>query len=203
MTTGQITCYKSGQFKNSQHLLPGELARPLRQVEHVGLGQLVLAGAPRHFLHLDPATHALDPPHAVQQDDSEAPDRDELEAPLGQMVVTAGRCLAPRAASLRALPGFDIDLDGMGARIQPGPGVNEAGEMMAGVEQTGQQHGRQEHPRESGSQYEHCTSGPGGVLPVPRTVAGALARGGCCAIWRRAAARASSCIEYKLLVKDE
>ncbi len=47
-------------------LLPGQLARPVGQVQHVGLGQLMLARAPGHLLDLDPAQPAVHPPHAVE-----------------------------------------------------------------------------------------------------------------------------------------
>ena len=45
---------------------PGELARPVRQIQQVGLGQGVLTHSPRHLLDLDPASAALDPPHPVK-----------------------------------------------------------------------------------------------------------------------------------------
>jgi len=52
--------------------------------------------------------------------------------------------MTPGAARLGPLARANIDLDGIDGRLQPGPGVNKAGEMMAGIEQAGQQHGGQE-----------------------------------------------------------
>ena len=45
---------------------PRQLARPVRQIEHVSFTQRVLADAPRHRLDFHPAVRAIDPPHAVK-----------------------------------------------------------------------------------------------------------------------------------------
>ena len=47
-------------------LLPRKLARPVRQIQHVGTRQGVFAHCPRHFLDPHPAGAAVHPPHAVQ-----------------------------------------------------------------------------------------------------------------------------------------
>ena len=46
--------------------LPGELASPVRQKHHVGLGQLVLADRPGQLFDPHPASPAIDPPHVVE-----------------------------------------------------------------------------------------------------------------------------------------
>ena len=62
-----------------------------------GLGQLVLAIAPRNFLDHHRATvAALDAPHTVQEENQSSPEGDELEAPLGKLIVARGRLVAPR-----------------------------------------------------------------------------------------------------------
>ena len=82
-----------------RRFLPGELARPAGQKQHVGSGQLVFAVAPGNLLdHHLAALTAIDAPHAVEQEHQHAPEWNELEAPLGQMIVPGRRLVAPRAA---------------------------------------------------------------------------------------------------------
>src|ERR1051326_343797 len=47
---------------------------------------------------------AADASHRVQQEDEESPQRDELEAPLGELVVSGRRQMAPRADCGRTFP---------------------------------------------------------------------------------------------------
>jgi len=93
-------------------LLPGELARPAGQKQHVGSGQLVLAIAPRNLPDRHHATTAaLDAPHAVQEENQDPPEGDELEAPLGKMIVTRRRLVARRADRRRSGPRPDVHFD--------------------------------------------------------------------------------------------
>jgi hypothetical protein len=48
------------------------------QKVHVDLGRGVLARAPRHFFDHHPAVSAVDPSHAIDQEDQIAPEADEL-----------------------------------------------------------------------------------------------------------------------------
>jgi hypothetical protein len=57
----------------------------------------VFAIAPRDLLHHDAAVAAVDAPHAVQEENQKAPERNELKAPLGKMIIAGRRLLAPRA----------------------------------------------------------------------------------------------------------
>ena len=59
-----------------------------------------------------PQVAAVDAPHAVQKENQKAPERDELKAPLGKMIVTRRRLVAPRADRRRALPWPDGYFDG-------------------------------------------------------------------------------------------
>src|ERR1019366_6322596 len=68
--------------------LPGELPRPAGQKQHIGSGQLVLTIAPGNLLDHHATIPAVDASHAVQQENQKAPQRNELEAPLGKMIVT-------------------------------------------------------------------------------------------------------------------
>src|SRR5262249_37088049 len=85
-------------------LLPGQPARPVRQKQHVGFAQGVLALGPRHRLHLHPAAAAVDPAHGVEQHHRKTPDRNKLEAALLKSVVTGRRPLAAGAARFGATP---------------------------------------------------------------------------------------------------
>ena len=62
---------------------------PTREKPHVGGGQLVLAVGPGHPLDGDPTARAIDAPHRVEEEDAQAPQRDELEAAQRQRSYTA------------------------------------------------------------------------------------------------------------------
>jgi hypothetical protein len=73
--------------------LPGKFARPTCQKQHVGLGQLVFAVGPGHCLDDDATGFAVDAAHAVEEKDQvppDTPDRNELELPIREVVVTGG-----------------------------------------------------------------------------------------------------------------
>ena len=77
--------------------LPRESARPTGEEQHIGLSQRAFAVAPGDFLdgHYAAAA-AVDPPHGVQQEDEKSPQRDELKAPLGELVVAGRRLMRAR-----------------------------------------------------------------------------------------------------------
>ena len=75
--------------------LPGELPRPAGQEEHVGFGGLVLAIAPRNLLDHYATSPALDTPHAVQKENQNSPERNELKTPLRQMIVAGCGLVTP------------------------------------------------------------------------------------------------------------
>ena len=111
-------------------------------VQHVGLGQAVLAHGPRYRLDLHAALATLHASHGIQQMHRIAPDRDELEAPHGQYVISGRALAAARAVRLGASARPNIDLDGAGGLHQPHGGIDEPREVVTGIEQTGKQHGR-------------------------------------------------------------
>jgi hypothetical protein len=78
----------------------------------VGFGGLVLAIAPRDLLdqHLA-AIAAVNPPHAVEKENQNPPERDELETPLRLTVVTGRWLVAPGADRCRASPRLDVYFD--------------------------------------------------------------------------------------------
>ena len=65
----------------------------------------MLTIAPGNRLDDHATVPALDAPHAVQQEYQKAPQRDELEAPLGKMIVTRCRLVAPRTDRRRTRRG--------------------------------------------------------------------------------------------------
>jgi len=73
---------------------PGELPRPGSQKQHIGFGQLVFAMASRNLLDHHATNTALDTPHAIQQENRKAPERNKLKAPLGKMIVASRRLVA-------------------------------------------------------------------------------------------------------------
>ena len=55
-----------GRAEAQRRFLPRQLARPVRQVQHVGLGQVVFAYRPGHLFDLHAALATLHAPHAIQ-----------------------------------------------------------------------------------------------------------------------------------------
>src|ERR1039458_3998967 len=123
-----------GSVERLGGFLPGELARPTGQEQHVGLGKLVLAIAPRNLFHYHHATMAaLDAPHAVQEKDQKPPDGDEFEAPFGKMIVTRRRLVAPRADRRRSGPRPDVHFDAFLVGAEAGVIVDESPMVVAEV----------------------------------------------------------------------
>src|ERR1019366_4815971 len=111
--------------------LPGELPRPAGQKQHIGSGQLVLAIAPGNLLDDHAAVAALDAPHAVQQEYQKAPQRDELEAPQGKMIVTRCRLVASRTDRRRARSRPDGHFDALLVGGEAGVLVDEPAMAIA------------------------------------------------------------------------
>src|SRR5271165_596949 len=111
--------------------LPGELTGPAGEKQHIGSGQLVLAIAPGNLLDDHATVPALDAPHAVQQENQKAPQRNELEAPLGKMIVTRCRLVAPRTDRRRTRPRPDVDFDALLVGCEAGVLVDEPAMAMA------------------------------------------------------------------------
>jgi hypothetical protein len=69
----RLTDLVPGTAERHRGLLPRQLPRPVCQEQHVSLGQLVLANAPRHRFDPHPAGPAINPSHAIQQHHHAAP----------------------------------------------------------------------------------------------------------------------------------
>jgi hypothetical protein len=111
--------------------LPGELARPAGQKQHIGAGQLVLAIAPGNFLDHDATVPAINASHAVEQENQKTPQGDELEAALGEMIVSRRRSVAPGADSCRSLPRSDLHFNAFVVGSKAGLLVDKSAMMMA------------------------------------------------------------------------
>ena len=86
-----------GSAKSFGGFLPGQFPRPARQKQHVGASQGAFAVAPRNFFHHDGfAAAAIHAPHGIHQKHQKAPERDELEAALGELVVSWSGLMATR-----------------------------------------------------------------------------------------------------------
>jgi hypothetical protein len=93
---------------------PGKVAGPASEEEHVSLGEGPFAVAPRNFFHDDGvAAAAVYAPHGVEEEDEEAPEGNELETPLGELIVTGCRPVAARAKCRRSLARAYGDLDAL------------------------------------------------------------------------------------------
>ena len=79
------------------------------------------------------ASATINPAHRVQQKDEETPERNNLEAPLGEMIVAGTRLVAARTNSRRTRAGTHRDLNRLFVRTEAGMLVNETRKMMAAV----------------------------------------------------------------------
>ena len=123
-----------GGVERLGRFLPRKPARPTGQKQHVGVGQLMLAVAPGNFLDDHGlAAAAIDPAHRIQQENQIPPERDEFEAPLGQLIVTRRRLMAPGTDRRRTLARTHGELDAFVIGTEAGMLVNEAPEMMTAV----------------------------------------------------------------------
>ena|SRR5215831_2855701 len=121
--------------------LPGEFARPACQKQHVGLGQLVFTVGPRHFLDDYAAGFAVDAPHTIEEKDQVAPDRNELELPIREMVVTGGRAVTARTDGWGTDSGPDADFQATAIWAEADVLIDEARETVALVEKRDNLHG--------------------------------------------------------------
>src|SRR6267142_1916307 len=128
-----VTDFVPRGMKGVGGLFPGKLARPAGEKQHVGFGHLVLAIAPRNLFHHHAAASAVHAPHAVQEENQNAPARNELKASLRKMVVTGSWLVAARADSRRASARPDDDFQGVVVLDEAGALVDESPETIAAV----------------------------------------------------------------------
>jgi len=114
--------------------LPGKVACPARQKQHIDFGQGAFAVAPRNlFDDHGGATAAIDAPHGVQQEDEKSPERNELEAAFGKLVIAGRRLVAARANRRRTLAGSHGDFDALLVGTEMGVLIDKTPESVAAV----------------------------------------------------------------------
>jgi hypothetical protein len=89
--------------------------------------------APGNLLDQYATIAAVNASHAVQQKHQKAPQRDELEAALGKMIIPRCRLVAPRADCFRALPRSDVHFDAFLIASEAGVVIDESPMVMAVV----------------------------------------------------------------------
>ena len=93
-----------------------------------------IAVAPGNFLDDDRLTAAaIDTPHRIQQKNQKAPERDELETALRELVVSGGGLMAARANCRRTLARTNIDLNTLVIGTEAGSLVNESRKTVTSV----------------------------------------------------------------------
>jgi hypothetical protein len=93
----------------------------------------MLTIAPGNLLDHHTTIPAIYTSHAIEQENQKAPQRNELKAPLGKMIVTRGRLVAPRADRCRALPRPDVHFDAFLVGAKAGVLVDKSPMAMAVV----------------------------------------------------------------------
>src|SRR5437764_12970004 len=92
--------------------LPRKAARPAGQKQHLGVGQATLAIAPAHCLDDDRlTTAAIDATHGIKQKNQKTPKGNELETPLGKLIVSRGPLMAARTNRRRTFTWTHRDLN--------------------------------------------------------------------------------------------
>src|SRR5689334_1141991 len=110
-----------GSAKRLRGFFPRKPSRPARQEQHVGFGQRAFAIAPGHLFDYDSfAASAVHAPHAIEEEDEKSPERNELKAPLRELVVTGRRLMAARTDRGRTLARSHGDLDTLLVWTEPG-----------------------------------------------------------------------------------
>ena len=81
--------------------------------QHVCLGEMMLAVAPRHLLHYYAAVAALNAAHAVEKENQQTREGNELESSFGKMIVSRCRLVATRADRRRTMAWPNLDSDSL------------------------------------------------------------------------------------------
>jgi hypothetical protein len=94
----------------------------------------VLAVAPWNFLSEHRiAAAAVDAPHAVKEENQKSPERYELEASLGKLIVTGRRLMAARTDGPRASARPHGNFDTLLVRAEAGVLIDETRETVTPV----------------------------------------------------------------------
>ena len=79
------------------------------------------------------AAGAIHTPHRVQQEHKEAPERNELETPFGEPIISGRGLMTAGTARLRTHAGTYLDFDTLAVGTEAGPAINESGKMVATI----------------------------------------------------------------------
>src|SRR5574340_1240287 len=99
----------------------------------MGFGGGVFAVAPGKFLGHHAAPTTVHSPATVQEENQKPPERDELKAPLGKVIVSWRRLLTPRADGRGSLSRPRGHFDGLLVGTEAGVQVNKSPMMMTVV----------------------------------------------------------------------
>ena len=150
----RVRCCKPHSQRTPRHDKPGpkwygrigrfpsrKVCAPTCQKQHVGLGRLVFAVGPGHCLDDDATGFAVDAAHAVEEKDQVPPDRNELELPIREVVVTGGLPVTARTDRWGTRSGADSDLQAATILSEADVLIDEARETVALVEKRDNLHG--------------------------------------------------------------
>ena len=97
-------------------------------------GQSALAVTPRNLFDDNSfAAGAIDAPHSVEQEHKISPDRNELETPFGEPIISGRGLMTAGTARLRTHAGTYLDFDTLAVGTEAGPAINESGKMVATI----------------------------------------------------------------------
>jgi hypothetical protein len=113
---------------------PSTKGDPAGQKKHIGFRQCAFAVAPGNFLDSYNATAAtIDATHGVQEEHEKPPQRDELKASLGELVITGRRQMAMRANCGRTFAWSHGHFNALLVGTEVGSLVDKTPERMAVV----------------------------------------------------------------------
>src|SRR2546422_1144355 len=125
-----------GGVKDRRDGRPAQALGPCREKPRVGRRELVLALGPGEGLHPHPAAATLHALPGVQEEDRQAPQGHELEAPRRQGVVPGAGPLTPRAPRLAIGAGTQVNLQVQppGLFHEPNGAVHEPGLLLQPIQ---------------------------------------------------------------------
>jgi len=123
-----------GSAKRLGRFLPGQPARPAGQKKHVGFGERTFAIGPGDLLDDDRlAAAAIDAPHGVKQKNQKSPERNKLETPLDELIVSGGGLVAARTNRFGTLARTHGDFNALVIGTEVGLLVNESRKAVAPI----------------------------------------------------------------------
>jgi hypothetical protein len=123
-----------GSAKRHGRFLPRKPPRPAGQKQHVRFGKSAFAITPRDLFDDNRvAAPAIDAPHGVQQKNQEAPERNKLETPFGELIVSGRVLMAARTNRFGALARTHGDFNALVIGTEASLLVNESRKTMTPI----------------------------------------------------------------------